>query len=157
MILKMRMGEKATNLNNLIFSILMHIPKRYGQSKIDKCPFCQKHATTLNKQQVPVCASHKEELLDDLKCVCGSTLDILQGKFGVFFSCMKCGNMNLRKVMEINAIKPKNNSYNNDKEDNGNKKIDNNGKKIDKQNNKGDFLQNRKEITVKSDDPRYFD
>lgn len=128
----------------------MYIPKRYGQGKIDKCPFCQKQSTTLNKQGVPVCASHKEEMLGDLKCVCGSTLDMLQGKFGVFFSCMKCGNMNLRKVMEINDIKPKSNSYKNNKEYNGNRKTDNQG-------NKRDFLQNSKEITVRSDDPRYFD
>ena len=151
MILKMRMGEKVTNLNHLLFPILMHIPKRYGQSKIDKCPFCQKQSTTLNNQGVPVCASHKEELLDDLKCVCGSILDILHGKFGVFFSCMKCGNMNLRKVMEINTIKPKSNSYNN--KDNINN--DPNNKKDSC--NKKDVLQNRKEITVRSDDPRYFD
>ena len=134
----------------------MRIPKRYGQSKIDKCPFCQKHATTLNKQKVPVCASHKEEMLDDLKCVCGSTLDTLKGKFGVFFSCMKCGNMNLRKVMEINTIKPKSNSYNNNNND-GNNKKDNGNKKIYNQSNKKDVLQNRKEITIRSDDPRYFD
>jgi len=137
----------------------MYIPKRYGQSKIDICPFCQKQATTLNKQQVPVCASHKEEMLDDLKCVCGSTLDMLQGKFGVFFSCMKCGNMNLRKVMEINTIKPKSDSDNNkdNTNNNYNNKKDDNNKKIYNQSNKKDFLQNRKEITVRSDDPRYFD
>ena len=137
----------------------MHIPKRYGQSKIDKCPFCQKHATTLNKQGVPVCASHKEELIDDLKCVCGSTLDMLQGKFGVFFSCMKCGNMNLRKVMEINDIKPKSNSYNNYNRTNANynNKKDNLNIKINNQDNKKDVLQKRKEITIRSDDPRYFD
>ena len=137
----------------------MYIPKRYGQSKIDICPFCQKQATTLNKQQVPVCASHKEEMLDDLKCVCGSTLDMLQGKFGVFFSCMKCGNMNLRKVMEINTIKPKSDSDNNkdNTNNNYNNKKDDNNKKIYSQSNKKDFLQNRKEITVRSDDPRYFD
>ena len=115
----------------------MHIPKRYGQSKIDKCPFCQKHATTLNKQGVPVCASHKEELIDDLKCVCGSTLDMLQGKFGVFFSCMKCGNMNLRKVLEFNAVKPK--------------------MKNEKFSQRNEKTQTKKEITVRSDDPRYFD
>ena len=137
----------------------MYIPKRYGQSKIDICPFCQKQATTLNKQQVPVCASHKEEMLDDLKCVCGSTLDMLQGKFGVFFSCMKCGNMNLRKVMEINTIKPKSDSDNNkdNTNNNYNNKKDDNNKKIYNQSNKKDFLQTRKEITVRSDDPRYFD
>src|SRR3989338_1412269 len=142
----MRAGEKATNLNNLLFSILMYIPKRYGQSKIDSCPFCQKQATTLNRQSIPVCFAHKGEMLDDLKCVCGSILDILHGKFGVFFSCMKCGNMNLRKVIEINAIKPKSNSPNPDKEDNGNKKSFS---------QKTGNAQDGKEITIRSDDPRY--
>ena len=102
----------------------MFIPKRYGQSKVDKCPFCDKQATAMNAQKVPVCGSHREESLDGLKCACGSSLNILYGKFGVFFSCMKCGNMNLRKVLEINVIKP----------------------------NLG-----KKEITVRSDDSRYFD
>lgn len=112
----------------------MHLPKKYGQSKIDKCPFCQKQATVMNRQNVPVCASHKYEVLDSLKCVCGSTLDIMHGKFGVFFSCIKCGNMNLRKILEFNAIKPKMQNQNIPQK-----------------------TQSVKEITVKSDDPRYFD
>ena len=85
----------------------MYIPKKYGESKVDKCPFCEKSATIMNSQKVPVCAEHKNETLDDLKCVCGETLDILHGKLGAFFSCMKCGNMNMKKMMEINTIKPK--------------------------------------------------
>ncbi len=115
----------------------MFIPKKYGQSKVDTCPFCQKQATTMNKQAVPVCSGHKEETLDDMRCVCGSALDMLHGKFGVFFSCIKCGNMNLRKVLEFNAVKPKINNENFPQRD---------GK-----------MQSRKEITVRSDDPRYFD
>ena len=114
----------------------MFIPKKYGQSKIDRCPFCQKQATTMNKQNVPVCSSHKKEALPDLKCTCGSTLDMMHGKFGIFFSCMKCGNINLKKVLDMNTIKPKSNSG----------KIDSINKK-----NEG------KTITVRSDDPRYFD
>ena len=110
----------------------MYIPKKYGQSKIDKCPFCDKQATIMSRQKVPDCSSHKEEFLDDLKCVCGSSLEMLFGKFGVFFSCMKCGNMNLKKVLEFNTIKPK-----------------------FKENVKTNYQ--KKEITVRSDDPRYFD
>ena len=122
----------------------MFIPKKYGQSKIDKCPFCDKQATAMSIQKVPVCPSHKEDSLDDLKCACGSTLDMLHGKFGVFFSCMKCGNMNLRKVLELNTIKPKfkeNNKTNYQKKDY----------------QKTEQNQSKKEITVRSDDPRYFD
>ena len=114
----------------------MYIPRKYGQSKIDNCPFCKKQATTMNKQNVPVCSSHKNKALDGLKCACGSTLDMMHGKFGIFFSCMKCGSMNLRKVLDMNAIKPESNSG---KTDSTNKK------------NEG------KTITVRSDDPRYFD
>ena len=67
--------------------------------------------------------------------------------------------MNLRKVMEINTIKPKSDSDNNkdNTNNNYNNKKDDNNKKIYNQSNKKDFLQNRKEITVRSDDPRYFD
>src|SRR3989344_5101124 len=83
----------------------MFIPKRYGQSKVENCPFCSKVAMSMNKQGVPVCSMHKEEILEDLKCICGEALDILKGKFGVFFNCMKCGNMNMRKMMEVNIIK----------------------------------------------------
>ena len=134
----MIMGKKATNLNKLIKQILMFIPKKYGQSKIDNCPFCQKQAVTLNKQSVPVCVNHKEELLGDLKCVCGSILEMLHGKFGVFFKCINCGNINLRKAMEFNTIKAR------VKEENPylNKTINSYGKTT---------------ITVRSDDPRYFD
>jgi hypothetical protein len=100
----------------------MRIPKKYGQSRVDKCPFCDKQATTTNDQMIPVCLAHKKEFLDDMKCICGEELDVRVGKFGVFFSCMKCGNMNLRKVLEINPKPiPKNqtttesnsNNYNN--------------------------------------------
>ena len=116
----------------------MFIPKKYGQSRIDKCPFCQKQATSMNSQDVPVCQSHKEELLDDLKCVCGSILEMLHGKYGVFFKCINCGNMNMRKAMEFNTIKARmkeNDSY-------SSKTTDSKGKAT---------------ITVRSDDPRYFD
>ena len=127
----------------------MFIPKKYGQSKIDNCPFCQKQAITLNKQSVPVCANHKEDLLEDLKCVCGETLDILKGKFGVFFKCMKCGNMNLRKVMELNTIKAKNQNFKNSKYQKSNDYFSH-----DKAKN---LSKTKTEITIRSDDPRYFD
>ena len=116
----------------------MFIPKKYGQSKIDNCPFCKKQATAMNSQDVPVCQGHKDEILDGLKCVCGSTLEMLHGKFGIFFSCIKCGNINLKKALEFNEIKTKM------KDDNiySNKIINSQGKTT---------------ITVRSDDPRYFD
>ena len=116
----------------------MFIPKKYGQSKVDKCPFCQKQATAMNSQALPVCTEHREEILDDLKCVCGSILEMLHGKFGVFFKCMNCGGMNLKKAMEFNTIKARMK----DSSSNLNKTTDSRGKTT---------------ITVRSDDPRYFD
>jgi hypothetical protein len=82
----------------------MYIPKRYGQSKIDKCPFCDKNAVTENSQGVPVCASHKSEVLQNLKCVCGRFLETRKGKFGAYFNCMNCGNINFKKAMEMNTV-----------------------------------------------------
>ncbi|MBI2542384.1 hypothetical protein HYV80_06775 [Candidatus Woesearchaeota archaeon] len=120
----------------------MHIPKKYGHGKVDKCPFCQKHATAMNEQKVPVCQSHKDEVLDNLKCICGSPLETLHGKFGTFFSCVKCGNINMRKALEFNEIKPRMHN------------------EIFSQNKHERACQNKpqpKEMTVRSDDPRYFD
>ena len=80
----------------------MYIPKRYGQSKVDLCPFCEKAATAKNSQDVPVCQAHKKMLLPDLKCSCNSYLDLRKGKFGVYFNCMNCGNMNMKKALSLN-------------------------------------------------------
>lgn len=80
----------------------MYIPKRYGQSKIENCPFCGKTSVTKNKQDIPVCTAHKDAQLDDLKCICGEWLDLCSGKWGPYFRCMKCGNVSFKKVMEIN-------------------------------------------------------
>lgn len=138
----------------------MFIPKKYGESRIEKCPFCEKQATTINKQGIAVCVIHREDTLDDLKCVCGETLDILKGKFGVFFKCIDCGNMNLRKVLEFNAVKAKNHTFkgdnakNSDNDDYGtNDSSDNKTQQI----NNGNKNSNKTEITIRSDDPRYFD
>ena len=121
----------------------MYIPKKYGQSRVDNCPFCGKSAVIMNSQNVPVCASHKDETLDNLKCVCGETLEIMHGKYGAFFNCMSCGNMNLRKVMEINTIKPKFKEEKKESEPYYSSKTTNSSGKTT--------------TTVRSDDPRYFD
>lgn len=82
----------------------MFIPKRYGESKVDKCPFCAEQAFTYNAQKIPVCAKHKERRLPPLKCLCGGMLDMRQGKFGAFFTCPLCGALNMRKALEINGL-----------------------------------------------------
>jgi len=80
----------------------MYIPKKYGQSKVDLCPFCRKIATTKNYQQVPVCYTHKKTTLQDLTCFCGDLLELKDGKFGIYFNCTNCGNINLKKALEMN-------------------------------------------------------
>ncbi len=80
----------------------MRIPKRYGQSRIENCPFCGKAGVMKNKQGVPVCLKHKDSYLDGLKCVCGEYLEVRSGKFGAYFTCMNCGNVNFKKAMEMN-------------------------------------------------------
>ena len=130
----------------------MHIPKKYGQSKVDSCPFCSKIATLKNRQGVPVCIAHKDETIDELKCLCGEYLEMLEGKYGVFFKCTKCGNMNLKKVMEFNTIKPKSKPANTNAS---------NKTYMEQRTPKYTAASyskptQKKEITVRSDDPRYF-
>ncbi len=76
--------------------------KRYGQSRIDNCPICGKTAVVKNSQGVPVCAGHKKKELKELKCVCGEWLDVQQGKWGPYFRCINCGNINFKKGLEMN-------------------------------------------------------
>lgn len=80
----------------------MRIPKKYGQSKISQCPFCENTAVIKNKQDIPVCQRHKDAKLDDLKCICGSWLELHSGKWGPYFRCPNCGNINFKKALEIN-------------------------------------------------------
>ena len=116
----------------------MRIPKKYGQSRIDNCPFCGKHATTSNNQGIPVCKGHKNSELKDLKCVCGKYLDVKHGKFGTYFTCINCGNMNMKKVLEINDVRDHSLKEETDKQTETYKKYV------------------KKEVTITSDDPDYF-
>ena len=84
----------------------MHIPKRYGQSKRMDCPFCQKPATTQNKQGVPTCQAHREKDLPDMKCMCGSWLELKQGNWGPYFNCTNCGNLSFAKGMARSVSVP---------------------------------------------------
>ena len=78
--------------------------KIYGQSKTATCPFCQKLATTKNEQGLEVCYQHTKEVLPEIKCTCGSWLESRVGKFGPYFNCLNCGNVNYNKAMEIKSI-----------------------------------------------------
>lgn len=96
----------------------MYIPKRYGESKIEKCPFCSRQATTTSSEGVPVCISHKNSVLPELKCVCGKPVVAMTGKFGLYFHCMNCGNVNAKKIFEMNDIVDANPKKKTDTDDN---------------------------------------
>ena len=83
----------------------MFIPKRYGQYKEEKCPFCGDRAIARNRQGLNVCTKHKEEVLPDIKCACGSYLELKTGKYGPYFNCINCGNINLAKGLEMKECK----------------------------------------------------
>jgi len=82
----------------------LRIPKKYGQSKANFCPFCEQQAIIANKQKLPVCIKHKNTLLQEIRCLCGSYLDIKEGKFGPFFTCINCGIINMRKALELAQV-----------------------------------------------------
>ncbi len=83
----------------------MRIPKRYGDSKFEACPFCGKQATTQNSQKMTVCQEHKNAILNEMYCACGKYLELKSGKYGFFFLCEKCGCLNSKKVFSMNEIK----------------------------------------------------
>jgi hypothetical protein len=123
----------------------MYIPKRYGESRIDKCPLCGSQATTINTQKIAVCPKHKTSVLEDLKCVCGEYLETKVGKFGVYFNCLKCGNINLKRALEVN---PPKSDAGHDNRASGPREPATDSRKE---------KQRPKETIVRSDDPRYFD
>ena len=121
----------------------MYIPKRYGESKIERCPFCSQQAVSVNGQGIPVCTKHKEAVLNEMRCVCGGPADLMTGKFGVYFNCMSCGNINAMKIFEMNKV-----------EDVSAKEKEYNKTPINNLNQRKKYVPN--EITIRSDDPRYF-
>lgn len=79
----------------------MYIPKQYGRSRVDNCPFCSKVSTSKNDQGIPVCQAHKKQRLESVKCACGEWLDLLEGKWGPYFRCSHCGNISFKKGIEM--------------------------------------------------------
>ncbi len=120
--------------------------KVYGSSKQINCPFCDKIATQKNEAGVDVCRFHTKSVLQEIKCTCGSWLEPRVGKFGTYFNCINCGNINMIKANEIKAMTMK---------DQPQEVI------IDKP--KPSFSRpsfhkkERKEITISSNDVEYFD
>jgi len=122
--------------------------KKYGESRIDSCPFCGKISTTKNEQKIPVCINHKNEKLPEMKCICGEWLDIQESKFGSYFRCMRCGNISFKKAMEINQVKPKDTSTNKEKSESTTSSKE-------RSKTQENTTTQRKEITVRSDELDY--
>ena len=124
----------------------MHIPKRYGESRIDSCPFCGRQSLIKNSQGIPVCSDHKNMDLPEMKCACGEYLLMQQGKFGAFFNCLRCGNVNMKKALEINS-------------DRINKVTESGNTPVKKPSGKVEYVKKNvvaRDQVVRSDDPRYF-
>ncbi|MFH1276467.1 MAG: hypothetical protein ABIH82_05130 [Candidatus Woesearchaeota archaeon] len=126
--------------------------KVYGQSKQDLCAFCGSIATQTTENGILVCRHHRESKLEEIKCTCGSWLEQKSGKFGPYFSCINCGNINFNKAMEMKSVMPK---------------VDAKKEFVPSTTYKESFQdrENRvrreerkpKEITITSDDVEYFD
>ncbi len=84
----------------------MGFPKKktYGVYKTVTCPFCSRQATQKNEQGIEVCYQHIKQAVEEIKCTCGSWLEPRGGKFGRYFNCINCGNINYEKGMQIKEI-----------------------------------------------------
>ena len=79
----------------------MRLPKHYGEYRQSKCPFCDKSAMSMNTQGIPVCKLHVGVRLPEVKCTCGSWLDMKKGKWGAFFVCDRCGAISFKKGLDM--------------------------------------------------------
>lgn len=78
--------------------------KVYGELKLPACPVCGRNAVAKNGQGVPVCESHRPHKIDNLRCACGSNLELRLGKWGPYGFCDSCGNISWYKVCELNSM-----------------------------------------------------
>lgn len=73
---------------------------------MNKCYFCEKDATALNFQSLPVCKKCIQKNAN-MKCpVCFDEMEVKKSKFGICFFCYNC-----QKFYSINKVK--NNDWNN--------------------------------------------
>ena len=87
-----------------------------------------------------------------MKCLCGEYLETCTGKFGLYFKYVRCGNINKKKVFEINPLRecqPQNQPQKPQSsfETKITSKPENENKPAQKE---------KKEIIIRSDDPFYF-
>lgn len=78
--------------------------KTYGDYKVSHCPFCDKIATSKNEQGLDVCRLHTKQKIEEIRCTCGGWLETRSGKFGPYFNCVKCGNINYNKGMAMKEM-----------------------------------------------------
>lgn len=83
---------------------LLTMRKYFGGGKTDICPFCGKACEAKNKDGLQVCKKHRESRHPELKCMCGEYVDVVAGKYGNYCTCLRCGNINLQKILEVNDI-----------------------------------------------------
>ena len=132
--------------------------KRYGEAMVAACPFCGAQAYSKNKDDIPVCASHKNTSFGTMKCMCGKFLDLREGKWGPFFVCEKCGTVNLRKAMEMNPEAAKGIAGLSTTQTNSSFKLSSAAEADAKKEarRKNSYVdENGRDIFVRSDDPRF--
>ena len=81
-----------------------HAKKIYGESGLKNCPFCGKLATRKTQAGLEVCHQHTKEQLHEIKCTCGRWLEQRVIKFGPYFNCLNCGNINFKKAIEMKGL-----------------------------------------------------
>lgn len=120
--------------------------KTYGEYKVSHCPFCDKIATSKNEQGVDVCRLHTKQKIEEIKCTCGSWLETRSGKFGPYFNCVKCGNINYNKGMAMKDLTTP--TFQKEIEE---------VEKESKKSKKDIFTEEHKETVISSRDVEYFD
>jgi hypothetical protein len=71
-------------------------------TKMTPCAFCGNEATCRNQQGLATCMRHRKFNMDNLRCLCGEPANISIGKFGAYAKCANCGNVTLKKILEVN-------------------------------------------------------
>lgn len=115
----------------------MYIPKRYGESKKQQCPFCGKVAIVQNSQGIPVCTAHRERQFPEVKCFCEKWLELLSSKWGPYFRCVNCGNVSWSRGKEMADLEK--------------------GASAPAASSTYSRTSPKEELVVRSDDPRYFE
>ena len=93
-----------------------------------------------------VCREHQRQKLEEIRCTCGNWLEARSGKFGPYFNCVKCGNINYNKGMAMKDMTTP---------------IMTDAQKTEivpeQRFKKETAVKERKEITISSEDVEYFD